>query len=577
MKRRRPTKQELETELSQLRQQVAELEAARAECQKIEKRVRELSQFQENIIDNANVWLDVLDADANVVIWNKAAEKISGFSREEVVGHGKIWEWLYPDKTYRDEITAKAKAIIHEYQVVEDFETTIRTKSGETKTIAWYSRNLVDERGQVIGSIALGRDVTARKKAEEALHRAYAELEARVASRTAELREANERLKREIAERERADEERERLLREVEKLANEAQRRAGQLQAVLESMADAVSVSDAQGHTILLNDAARRMFGLDTGQIPPLDKTLEHRYRLRYLDGRPMSYRELPVVRALQGETIMGLDSILYNERSQRDFYLRTSATPIRDQSGAIVGAVSVSRDITDLIELDKMKDDFIRVAAHELKTPITIMKGYAQVLLRAERIEPRYHRRMLEGINAGVDRMTNVIEDLLDISQLRVGRLDLRKERIDLAGLVSRALNRMAALATKHRLRLLKVESAQVDGDPERLEQVVVHLLENAIKFSPRGGNIDVAVQVRKGQAVVSVRDYGVGIPRDRQERIFERFYRAHAGTPYDYGGMGVGLYISREIIQAHGGRMWFESEEDKGSTFYFSLPLPT
>lgn len=132
-----------------------------------EKEIRQLSQFQESIIDNANVWLDVLDAEANVVIWNKAAEEISGYSSEEVVGHDRIWEWLYPDEEYRNEITAQAAAIIEENEVVEDFETTIRCKDGQTRVISWNSRNLLDEDGNPIGSIALGRDITARKKAEE--------------------------------------------------------------------------------------------------------------------------------------------------------------------------------------------------------------------------------------------------------------------------------------------------------------------------------------------------------------------------------------------------------------------------
>jgi PAS domain S-box-containing protein len=131
--------------------------------------LQKLSQFRESIIENANVWLDVLDANANVVIWNKAAEEISGYSRDEVVGHGRIWEWLYPDEAYRKEITTKAAAIIENGAVVENFETTIRRKDGQTRIISWHSHNLTDERGTPIGSIALGRDFTDRKRMEEAL------------------------------------------------------------------------------------------------------------------------------------------------------------------------------------------------------------------------------------------------------------------------------------------------------------------------------------------------------------------------------------------------------------------------
>ncbi len=139
------------------------------ERKRAEEEIRKLSQYLETIIDNANVWLDVLDEKAQVVIWNKAAEQISGFSREEVVGHGKIWEWLYPDERYRKEITTKAAAIIEKGEMVEDFETTIRCKNGEIKIISWHSRDLLGADGKPIGSIALGRDVTEKKKMEAQL------------------------------------------------------------------------------------------------------------------------------------------------------------------------------------------------------------------------------------------------------------------------------------------------------------------------------------------------------------------------------------------------------------------------
>jgi len=137
---------------------------------------QKLSQFRESIIDTANVWLDVLDANSNVMIWNKAAEEISGYSRDEVVGHGKIREWLYPDEAYRKEITTKAAAIIEKGEVVENFETTIRCKDGQYRIISWHSRNLTDERGAPSGSIALGRDFTERKRAEDALRTSEAQL-----------------------------------------------------------------------------------------------------------------------------------------------------------------------------------------------------------------------------------------------------------------------------------------------------------------------------------------------------------------------------------------------------------------
>lgn len=147
------------------------------ESKQAEEKLRHLNQFRESIIDNANIWLNVLDENANVVIWNRAAEKISGYTRDEVVGHGKIWEWVYPDEKYRAEITEKAAAIIQENEVVENFETSIRRKDGDQRIISWYSRNLLDEKGNPIGSIAIGRDVTESKKADEQIKQSLREKE----------------------------------------------------------------------------------------------------------------------------------------------------------------------------------------------------------------------------------------------------------------------------------------------------------------------------------------------------------------------------------------------------------------
>ena len=229
----------------------------------------------------------------------------------------------------------------------------------------------------------------------------------------------------------------------------------------------------------------------------------------------------------------------------------------------------------TRIREVDKLKDEFISVAAHELKTPVTIMKGYAQALLRTTEDIPLPRCKMLDAINRGADRIDRIIVDLLDVSRLQLGHLELAKEGIDLPALVEDVRHRLASTTTEHHIRMVKAVPAVVQGDRDRLEQVLLNLIDNAIRYSPGGGEVDLEVAVRGDEAVVSVRDHGVGIPRAKQARIFERLYRAHTGTPYDYGGMGVGLYISREIITRHGGEMWFESEEGRGSVFQFSLPL--
>ncbi|MDD5016301.1 MAG: response regulator, partial [Atribacterota bacterium] len=150
-----------------LEKKMFDLEKANKILQEKEEKIYRLNQFQENIIHNANVWINVLGEKANVVLWNEAAEKMSGYSAAEVIGHDKIWRWLYPDEKYRKEITTKVNAIIRKGEVAEDFETRVCCKDGKVKIISWYSRNLTNPQGKIIGSVALGRDVTERKQAEE--------------------------------------------------------------------------------------------------------------------------------------------------------------------------------------------------------------------------------------------------------------------------------------------------------------------------------------------------------------------------------------------------------------------------
>ena len=290
--------------------------------------------------------------------------------------------------------------------------------------------------------------------------------------------------------------------------------------------------------------------------------------------GRHLTEKELPVSRALAGEstriTIRYPDTALHTETS-----LSIGATPLRDAQGMIVGALAVTRDITEALELDRLKDQFIRVIAHELKTPITSVKGYARAIADTlgRELSPAV-ARMVDALNRGADRLDRMVRELLDAQQIATGRLRMVEERVDLADLVQETVDAAARKAPKHRLRLLRADPVALTGDRERLREVMRILLDNAIRYSPSGGDVDVELTLSDHNAVVSVRDHGVGIARDRQERIFERFFRAHTDTPYDYGGTGLGLYVARSFVELHQGTMSFESTEGKGSTFSFRLP---
>jgi signal transduction histidine kinase len=297
---------------------------------------------------------------------------------------------------------------------------------------------------------------------------------------------------------------------------------------------------------------------------------------IRRPDGSRLEPGETPGRRALRGETVRE-EALQFRRPDGEVLQIQVTASPVAAEEGAEPAlAVVVIRDVTALKRLERMRDEFLSVAAHELRTPITTIKGYAQLL---DRWTPGGHEpregKAFKILNHQSDRLSELVQDLLEVSRLQLGRLELRRQRFELGGLVGEVIERMRGVSSLHRFVLHQEGPVLVDVDPDRIDQVLTNLFDNAIKYSPDGGDIEATVGVREGLAVVSVRDQGMGIPRERQGQLFERFYRAHAGLGTDRGGMGIGLHLSEQILQRHGGRIWFESEEGKGSTFSFSLAL--
>ena len=251
----------------------------------------------------------------------------------------------------------------------------------------------------------------------------------------------------------------------------------------------------------------------------------------------------------------------------KRDGWVCT-ATDIEDQKQAEVALQLAS----------EAKDAFLAAASHELRTPLAAAKGHAHLALMkmGEEAEAPGPGRSLKIINRQIDRMAKLVEDLLDVSRLQAGRLALEVERFDLPALVRETCDRMGVLSQTHSLHVEAPEHLEGAWDRGRLDQVLTNLLSNAIRYSPEGGGVWVRVEEKDAGVLLSVRDEGVGIPKDKQRVIFERFGRAHGSK---YGGLGLGLTISQGIVEQHGGRIWVESEgvAGKGTSFFVQLPRET
>jgi PAS domain S-box-containing protein len=347
-------------------------------------------------------------------------------------------------------------------------------------------------------------------------------------------------------------------------------RLGGELRATLDSLGDGVLVVNAQGRVTEVNRAVLELTGLPRQEdhlLPMADWALRVNLRLR--DGRAVPPDQLVTLRALRGEQPGSYDAMIRRSDGS-DLPLTITAAPILDRLGRVRLVVAVLRDVSEAHRLAQTREELLATAAHELKTPLSVIKAHAQLLLRRADPEPG-----LQVIVRQVDRLTRLVQQILDSSRLRLDNVELHLERVDLAELAAAVVGELGERPGGHPVTFEGRAGAFVKADRTRLTRVIRALADNALRFSPGDSRVEVRVGARGGEAIFSVLDHGVGIPPERQDRVFERYYRSHSGTPDDRGGLGVGLDTCREIVARHGGRMWFQSEPGTGSTFLFALPL--
>jgi two-component system, OmpR family, phosphate regulon sensor histidine kinase PhoR len=250
-------------------------------------------------------------------------------------------------------------------------------------------------------------------------------------------------------------------------------------------------------------------------------------------------------------------------------------AIPLRNDAGEIILWVGTATDIEDQKREMERKDEFIGIASHELKTPLTSLKGYLQLIASYKKEElPVVVKTYINKANIAINKLQHLVNDLLDVSKIQAGRLEYRQEKMDISILINTCVESAAHIYPAYVFENQSHGSFLINGNTERLEQVVMNLINNAVKYSPESKRIIIETVQQKNFVRVSVIDFGIGLTNEQIERIFERFYRVE-DKKYMTSGLGMGLYISTEIINAHHGKIGVSSEPGKGSNFYFDLPL--
>lgn len=518
-----------------------------------EETLREREAQASAVLASLSESVIVLDADLRLKLTNRPADSwVIGRPLQEVMGlFGRDFRHATRDRngvpvSFDDMPAAVA---LRTGQPVHDVELSVPRSDG---SISWISANAEPIRGpdgEIAGVVSSSFDITARKEAEA---------------------------------------EKARILREVEE-------RRGRLQAIVDSLPAGLLVTDPDGNAVEMNHSTAKLFGSPSLPAPRLELIRSKRVWVTQ-DGREIGPEDWPVARALRGEASRD-EAMEISEGDGESRTILVSASPIRDSNGTILGAVAIHQDITELRRLrevkealesanerlqnvSRRKDAFLAVLSHELRNPLAPIRNSLYVLERAVPggEQAREARAVME---RQVAQMNRLVEDLLDVTRIARGKAELQRERLDLNELARRVTAEQRPFFVKAgiELRVLLDEPAVwVKVDEIRLSQVIRNLLQNARDFTPRGGTTVVSVEADMafGQAIVSVRDTGRGIPPELLPHVFEQGFEAENHLQKKGAGLGIGLTLAKGLVDMHGGMISAVSDgPGKGSTYTFTIPL--
>ncbi|MEO7801438.1 MAG: PAS domain S-box protein [Ginsengibacter sp.] len=468
------------------------------------------------IIDSSQDAIISKNFDGTINSWNAGAEAIFGFSAVEAINQNIsiIIPPEYLDK--EKEIIKKVK----NGEQIKRYETVRRKKNGEQILIDLSISPIRDANNNIIGASKIARDITELRKADET---------------------------------------------------------QAMLAAIVNSSDDAIISKNFDGIITSWNVSAVKLFGYTAQEA--VGKHISLIIPKDHLD------EEAEIIRNIRaGNKIDHIETVRVR-KDGTEINISLTVSPIKNKYGKVVGASKIARDITErsrielqkklytkrLQELNTNKDEFMAMASHELKTPLTVIKASLQVLETRMQLDPNV--ALLQTSVRQANKLSKLIEDLLDASKIQAGKMVLNKSHFQLDQLINDVITYLRPLSQQHNIVCKEPpEPITLLADKNRIEQVLVNILSNAIKYTPNAGDIIIHTVQEQDLVTVSILDSGIGIPQEDLKDIFSRFYRV-GGLPTTFAGSGIGLYIAAEIIQRHEGKIWAESTLGTGSTFHFQI----
>ena len=481
--------------------------------------------FFASIVESSHDGIIGMDLKGLITSWNKGAQRIFGYKKNEV--NGKKIDLLYiPGRIPK---ISKIQSILKSGRQIKHYETERVKKDGKKINISLTISPIRNKQGKLVGFSNTVRDITRDKYLEDQLNIKL-------------LRSKN------------------------------------QLEAILAGVADGITVLDSAGKVIFANKSGADLLGYsdDESLLKAALKDILSRLEIFDEKGEKIPSFKFPASVALKTKKpyVKILRIKIKNNGEER--YNKVKAVPVFDQYRKLQLIVNIFTDITDHIIKEKRKDEFLYIASHELRTPLTSMRVFAETLKRRIGVMNRKNiQAYLSKIEEHIDKISHLVDDFLDVGRIREGTFLLYPFILDLDSLLANVKEDIKNIVKTHHITFPDKTNIKLLADKERIEQVLINLLNNAVANSAMTRIITVSAVRKNGYVKIGVSNYGRGIPAHLQEKIFEPYFIRASKKKIKKTSLGLGLYIAREIIKLHGGRIWVENSQSKITTFYFTLPV--
>jgi two-component system sensor histidine kinase VicK len=342
--------------------------------------------------------------------------------------------------------------------------------------------------------------------------------------------------------------------------------KSARLGAIIDSSGDAIISKTTEGIVTSWNSSAQRTFGYTAEEM--IGQSI-----LKLLPPERLEEEPMILARLRNGERVEHFETVRVTKYNQK-INVSLTISPIKDGQGNIIGLSKIARDITEKKQEELRKNDFIAMVSHELKTPLTSIRTYIQVLLaRSKNEEDAFKTNALTRADVQAKKMTSMIQDFLSLARLEEGKIHITKEEFQLHDLIEEIASDAQFLTSTHNVKVVDCMDITIIADRDKIGQVLINLLSNAIKYSPKGGNITIGCIKNDDDVKIYVRDEGIGIKPADQKRLFDKFYRVKDEKIKTISGFGIGLYLVAEILRCHDTQIKVESTEGAGATFYFMM----